>query len=417
MEASNVKVYGYRWVMLLTFMFINLTIQILWICYAPVTVEAAQYYHVSDFNIGLLAMIYMIVYIPVAIPASWAIDTWGFKKAVSLGAILLGVFGLLRGIFTTSFALTLLFTIGLAIAQPFLLNAFTKLAALWFPLKQRATIVGVLFLAVFLGIAIGEALTPYLVIQFGFASMQLIYGVVAAVSAVIFLIFVRDRPPTPASPPGFEERALMLDGLKQILRLRDFYYLSFALFVGFGVFNGLSTWVESIVRPKGLSITEAGDLGGLMLIGAIIGAVLMPALSDRARKRKPFLLFGFMLSIPPMIGITFGTSYGLLLLAFFIFGLFTTGVAPVAYQYGAEITFPAPEGTSNGLFALVGQLSVIFILGMGWSNDALGTFVPSLLILIGLIVVGCILLSLIKESPMMGKKREAPIESTVESVA
>jgi MFS family permease len=123
-DTSNVRVYGYRWVVLLAFMFINITIQILWICYAPVTVEASQYYHVSDLNIGLLAMIFMIVYVPLTIPAAWAIDTWGFKKAVGFGAILLGLFGLLRGIFTPNFALTLVFTIGLAIAQPFLLNAF-----------------------------------------------------------------------------------------------------------------------------------------------------------------------------------------------------------------------------------------------------------------------------------------------------
>ena len=410
MDESNVRVYGYRWVVLLAFMFINITIQILWICYAPVTVEASQYYHVTDLNIGLLAMIFMIVYVPLAIPAAWAIDTWGFKKAVSFGAILLGVFGLLRGLFTTSFTLTLLFTIGLAIAQPFLLNAFTKLAALWFPFKQRATIIGVAFLATFLGIAIGEALTPLLVIQFGFASMQLIYGAVAAISAVVFVVLVRDQPPTPASPPGLEERALVLDGLKQILRQRDFYYLAFALFVGNGIFNGLSTWVESIVRPKGLSITEAGDLGGLMLIGGIVGALLLPALSDRLRKRKVFLVFGFMLAIPGMIGIIFGASYGLLLGAFFTLGLFTTGVAPVAYQYGVEITHPAPEGTSNGLFALVGQIAVVFIFGMGWSNDALGSFTPAMLALVGLIAISCVLLALVKESPMMTPKREAPIE-------
>jgi MFS family permease len=104
----------------------------------------------------------------------------------------------------------------------------------------------------------------------------------------------------------------------------------------------------------------------------------------------------------------------LLLVAFFSLGLFLTGVAPVAYQYGAEITFPAPEGTSNGLFQLVGQLAVVFIFGMGWSNDTLGSFVPSMLVLVGLVVIGCILLALIKESPMMKARRKAPIEPVSE---
>jgi cyanate permease len=414
-DTSSVKVYGYRWVMLLAFMFINLTIQILWICFAPVTHQAMAYYGTSELNIGLLAMIFMIVYIPLAIPAAWAIDTYGFRKAVGLGAILLGVFGLLRGLYTTDFTLTLLFTIGLAIAQPLLLNAFTKLAALWFPLKQRATITGLAFLATFLGIAIGEALTPALVIQFGFAETQLIYGLLAALSAVVFLSFAREKPPTPASPPGFEERALMLDGLRQILHQRDFYYLAFALFVGNGIFNGMTTWVESIVRPKGLAPTEAGDLGAVMLIGGIIGAVLMPALSDKLRKRKPFLVFGFLLAVPGLVGIIAGANYGLLLGSFFVLGLFTTGVAPVAYQYGAEITYPAPEGTSNGLFALVGQIAVVFIFGMGWSNDALGSFAPSLLVLVGLMLLSCGLLALLKESPLLGGGGPRSIEPAAQT--
>jgi len=406
-NASDVKVYGYRWVMLLVFMFINVTIQILWICYAPVTHDAMQYFNTSELNVGLLAMIFMFVYIPLAIPAAWAIDTYGFRKSVSVGAILLGVFGLLRGLLTSDFTLTLIFTIGLAAAQPLLLNAFTKLAALWFPMKQRATITGLLFLATFLGIAIGEALTPLLVLQFGFAAMQLIYGVVAALSAMVFLIFAREAPPTPASPIGFETRALVLDGLKQILHQRDFYYLAFALFVGNGIFNGLSTWVESIVRVRGLSASQAGDLAALMLVGGIVGAVAMPALSDRLRKRQPLLVIGFLLAVPSLLGVVFGADYGVLLAAFFALGLFTTGVAPVAYQYGAEITYPAPEGTSNGLFALVGQIAVVFIFGMGWSNDAFGSFVPSLIVLVVLLLVSCGALALLKESPLMTAKKAA----------
>jgi hypothetical protein len=39
------------------------------------------------------------------------------------------------------------------------------------------------------------------------------------------------------------------------------------------------------------------------------------------------------------------------------------------------------------MFTLAGQLSVILITAMGWSNEVLGSFIPSLLVLAGLMVV------------------------------
>jgi MFS family permease len=403
MDTSNndVQVYSYRWIVLLAFMFINVTMQILWICFAPVTVEAAAYFDVSDEQVGLLAMIFMIVFIPLAIPASWAIDKWGFKKAVGLGAVLMGLFGLLRGLYTGSYAATMFFTVGIALGQPFLLNAFTKVAAQWFPLQERATAVALATVASFLGVVIGQVFTPTLVTEFGFGSMLMIYGVVTALSSVLFLALAREEPPTPASPPEYEERALILDGFRQVLRQVDFYYLAFALFIGNGIFNGIVTWIEVIVRPKGMDINQAGLLGGVMLLGGIVGAAAIPPLSDRYRKRKLVVMAGLALGIPGLLGIAAFSSYALLLVSFFVMGLFMSGVAPVAYQYGAEITYPAPEGTSNGLFVLAGQISVLIVSLMGWSNDQFDSFTPSLLALAGLVLVSIGLLAVADESPMM----------------
>jgi len=70
-------------------MFINLTMQMLWIAYAPITKEAAGFYGVSELQIGLLAMSFMIAFIPLSIPVSWVIDTFGFRRAVSIGAVLM----------------------------------------------------------------------------------------------------------------------------------------------------------------------------------------------------------------------------------------------------------------------------------------------------------------------------------------
>ena len=139
--ASTYKLYGYRWVVLAVFMFINLTIQMLWITYAPITGPAATFYGVSDLQIGLLAMSFMIAFIPLSIPVSWVIDTYGFKLAVSIGAVLMRLFGFLRGLAGANYSLVLWSTIGIAAAQPFLLNAWTKVPANWFAMEERATTV------------------------------------------------------------------------------------------------------------------------------------------------------------------------------------------------------------------------------------------------------------------------------------
>jgi MFS family permease len=153
--SKQYKLYPYRWVTLAVFMFVNLTIQMLWITYAPITGPAAQFYGVSDLRIGFLAMSFMIAFIPLSIPVSWVIDTYGFRLAVGIGAALMGVFGLLRGFAGANYSLVLWSTVGIAAAQPFLLNAWTKVPANWFSIQERATAVGLVTLANLVGTALG----------------------------------------------------------------------------------------------------------------------------------------------------------------------------------------------------------------------------------------------------------------------
>ena len=102
-------------------------------------------------------MVYMIAFIPLSIPVSWAIDTYGFRLTVSIGAVLMGVFGVLRGLAGADYSLVLISTIGIAVAQPFLLNAWTKVPAQWFSIDERATAVGLVTLSNLVGTALGMA--------------------------------------------------------------------------------------------------------------------------------------------------------------------------------------------------------------------------------------------------------------------
>ena len=403
MEQSTFKVYSYRWAVLLAFMLAAAFNQLLWITFAPITSSAATYYGVSDLSIGLLSVSFMIAYLFVSIPASWVIDTYGFRVAVGIGVALTGVFGLMRGLAAANYTLVLLAQIGIAIGQPFILNAITKVAARWFPLQERATASGFGSLALYLGILVGLLLTPFLIQWVGIASMLLAYGVGAVVAGAIFLAAAREAPPSPPGPAGQEERALMFDGLQQALRNRNFLLLMLIFFIGLGVFNSVTTWIEDIVRPRGFNITQAGLAGGLMIVGGIVGALTLPTLSDRYRRRVPFILIALLGATLGLVGVTFAPGNTLLMISAFILGFSLLSAGPIGFQYGAEIARPTPEGTSNGLLLLMGQISgIAFIFGMdSFKVAATGSMTPSLVVLIGLMILSLVVATRLRESDLL----------------
>ena len=396
--SQTYKVYNYRWIVLISFMMINLTIQMLWISYAPITGLAAAFYGVSDLKIGLLSMSFMIAFVPLSIPISWTIDTWGFRIAVSTGAAMMGIFGLIRGLAGDSYSIVLLSTIGIAAAQPFLLNAWTTIPAKWFPKNQRATTVGLITLANLIGTAIGMVVTPIL-IESGIAinKIQFIYGTVSTGAAFVFILFARETPPTPPSEDASKNRALMLDGLKNALSIRPFWYTLAISFIGLGIFNGITTWIENIIRPRGFDISTAGTLGALMLLGGLFGAVIIPAISDKVQKRQIFIFIGLSGAIPGLLGLTFFSSQMLLFISAFVLGFFLVSVLPITIQYAAEITYPTPEGTSNGLIQLFGQGAVVYVYIMEAMKMEDGSFTPSLLLAVLLILISLVFVRKMKD--------------------
>ncbi len=390
----------YRWVILAIYMLVVSINQMMWITFAPITGIAASFYHVSDLSIGLLSMVFMIVYILVSIPASAIIDIYGIRIAVGIGAVLTGLFGLMRGIMGDNFTWVMVSQVGIAIGQPFLLNAMTTVAARWFPLRERATASGLGSLAMYLGIILGMVLTPFLVLHSTLSHMLLIYGIASGIATVIFLVMVKERP---RIPTGQEERSLVFDGMKSMLRRKNYIFLLIIFFFGLGVFNAVATWIEEIVRPRGFSVTEAGMAGGLMIFGGLTGAVIISWLSDRYRRRVPFIVMALAFSSLGLVGITFATSYFLLLVSSFIMGFFLLSAGPIGFQYGAEIAYPAPEGTSNGLLLLMGQISgIAFIFGMDfYKRPGTGAMTISLMILTGFLILSLLLATRLRESSLL----------------
>jgi len=397
MSAQDLQIYKYRWIVLFLFFFTNVVSNMLWTTYAPVTSLAMDYYGVDEFYIILISLMFLIVYIPITFIASWLIDKFDFKGGAGIGALLMGIFGFLRYMAENNYVLALIFSIGIAVAQPFLLNTITKLSANWFPDKERTTATGISLIATSIGIALGMIATPILVIGLNFRTMLLIYGILGLVSSLLFLIFAKNKPPTPPSSNLITEEVFMFEGFHMLFSNRNFMILVIIFLLSMGVFNMIMTYIELIVIPREYDSIFAGILGMLMIVGGIIGTIVMALLSDILNKRKIIMILSLFIATVSLLVFSFTSDEFLLLISGFFFGFGLMGAGPIALEYAADATKPVPEASSNGILMMVGSLGGIFMIISLENVKISGDYFPALIIQTILLAFCFVLAFFIKE--------------------
>ncbi len=393
MTEDKIQVYGYRWVLLIIFMLGNLSLQILWISYATVTLEAALYYGVDEFEIVFLTTIFLITYIPVSFIATWFINRFGFRIGVGLGAVINGVFGFLRALAGPNYVLVLFIQVMISISQPFFLNSVSLFSANWFPESERTKATGLSINSQFLGIALGMILTPIIVVTYSFEMMLFIYGLFSLIIGIIFVILARDEPPTPPSIEVLKEDKEIKGGLKQLFSSKPFWVLMIIFLIGLGAFNMITTYIELIVAPRGLTSIEAGNLGGIMLFGGMIGAILMSILSDILRKRALLIKISLIITVASFFLLSVANTSILLYISGFLLGFGLLSVGPVLLEHAVDVTKPVPEASSNGMLMVIGSISgILFIVAFEKLTTPSGDYFPALIVL-SILSIGAFFLS------------------------
>jgi MFS family permease len=384
-------------VILAVYFLITVIIEIQWLNFASVSLAAQEFYQSSALRIDFLSMIYMIVFIIMSLPASYIIDTRGLKTGLVIGAALTGIFSVLKALGGKSLPMVTIAQTGLAVAQPFILNSVTTVGAKWFPMNERATVAGLGSLAQYIGIIIALAITPLLISEtpngiYNIEKMLWIYAAISVAGALFLLVFMRQAPPTPPVSERFTQRTNPVEGISNIFKNRDMRWLLLLFFIGLGIFNAVSTCIDQICRN--LTMEETGLVGGIMLVGGILGASVLPVLSDKKRKRKPFLVICMIFMLPGLIGLALFKDFVPMLISAFVFGFFIMSAGPIGFQYGAEKSYPAPESTSQGVILMVGQISgIIFVFGL----NQLGVTIAMVSFII-LMLVNVFLSTRLKES-------------------
>ena len=395
------SVSSYRWVILAAIVPIIISTEMMWLSLAPISSMAENYYNVGGMYITLFTMSYMIMFVIFSIPASWVIDRFGYRCSLIIGSLLTAIFGLTRGIFADSFTIVIVSQFLIAMGQPFLLNISTKVPANWFPLSERATAAGILTMAQYLGFALPMVIAPMMAEKSGIPTVLMTFAVIALISALISILFTRERPSIPPPGPALERDAFSIISIKKLIHNRPYLLALFICFISMGVFNTLLTLIESILLPRGITSLEAGAIGAVFVVAGVLGAIILPILSDKLGVRIPFFTAAIIALVPLYLGLTFISNFSLLIIVAGIAGFSIMGVAPILFQHGSEVAYPIQEGTSLGAILLMGQISgVIFVFLFESLAGSFDSIIPPMLAIVAISAI---------EIPFTLKMRESSL--------
>ena len=400
------SVSSYRWVILFSIVPIIISTEMMWLSLAPISSIAESFYNVDGFLITLFTMSYMIMFIIFSIPASWVIDRFGYRCSLIIGALLTAVFGFTRALYGDNFSIVMVSQFLIATGQPFLLNISTKVPANWFPHSERATAAGILTMAQYLGFALPMVIAPAMAEKSGVPLVLMTFSVISIFSASISILFTREKPAVPPPGPISQKDDFSLISMKKLIQNKSFFLALFVCFISIGIFNTILTLIESILLPRGIASFEAGIIGAIFVIAGVLGAIILPILSDNLRIRIPFFYVSIIVLVPLYLGLTFISNFYLLIVIAGVAGFSIMGVAPILFQHGSEVAYPIQEGTSLGIVLLMGQISgVIFVFLFETLSKSFHSIIPPMLAIVVITAMQIPIIFKMSESPLL--KRSA----------
>ncbi|XP_041029430.1 choline/ethanolamine transporter FLVCR1 isoform X2 [Cetorhinus maximus] len=265
-----------------------------------------------------------------------------------------------------------------------------------------------------LGVAFGFLLPPILVpntkddLTLMARNISILFYGTATIATVLFILVVavfKEKPPLPPS----QSQAVLLDtpdeySYKQSI-INLFRNVPFVLLLlSYGILTGSYYSVGTLLNQMIITYYEgeelnAGRIGLTLVVAGMVGSIIAGLWVDRTKTYKQTTLAVYIIAFIGMLIFTFTLNLGYLQIIFVTagaLGFFMTGYLPLGFEFGVEITYPEPEGTSSGLLNASAQLfGIVFTLAQGKLKANHGTLAGNLF-LCSWIFVGIILTVFIK---------------------
>lgn len=249
--------------------------------------------HLTAVQIGWVFSAFTFAYAVFEIPSGWLGDVIGPRKVLARIVLWWSAFTAVTGLawnFVSLLAARFLFGVGEAGAFPNISRSFAK----WFPLRERGSAHGVVFMGTRLGGAIAPPIVAWLMGSLGWRQSFFIFGGIGVIWCVFWLKWFRDDP---AAHPSVN--AQELETIQKGIASNERHSLKWSellsvnlLFICLMYFcNGYTlyfnlTWLPTYLREvRGFSVQQAGNVAGVVLLTGAIMTATGGWLTDRLVKR------------------------------------------------------------------------------------------------------------------------------------
>jgi MFS family permease len=362
----------YRWVVLMVYFGVAAMSQMLWLNFAPLVSFIQTKYAVSELIVSSLLLSFPLLYVLLSIHSGILTDKKGYRYTITLGSIISAAFACLR-IYDGNFYILLMAQTGIAIGQPYIINGISKLVSDWFSKEHSATATGIGTAGMMIGMALGMGLTPVLNASIGFQQTMIVFAVISIVLTLLFIFLAKENNLEKAEVVVVSAMA----EIKTLLQSKNLVILFIISFFALGFFNGLTTWLEPMLKPNGINAEQVGMIGAYLILGGIFGSVIIPTISDKFKVRKPFLALCCIAALILLYPLCSFSSVTLVYALGGLMGFFFLPGYALLLSMCEEVAGIEKAGTATGMLMLAGNAGAVVVIiamplvkgeGESWAN-------------------------------------------------
>jgi MFS family permease len=335
----------------------------------------------SDAQAALLMSIVLVPGIFLSLPAGFWIGKYGVRQVGALSLIGVTVSSLVTAS-ASSFLILLVGRLILGIGGAFVMTTTPAIIAQWFSKEDLGRAMGIFGVNMPLATVIALPTASALLLAFDWRFPFYISFAVGIAATIAFLIVVRDGPFA-----GHNVRA----NVREAVANSEIWKVGMAWLFFNAAALSFTTWAPTLFEEfQKIPNVQASFLASLLMWSAVFCVPLHGYLSDKAGRRKPFVLLGFVLMTLAfaLIGFTSGVT---LVVSILLLGITAAMIPAVVSALPAQVLGPTLASLGFGITATCLNIGAAVAQPfIGFVRDTTQSYTPCLLGMAVLAAIGAI---------------------------